>query len=319
VRGTARDSLPGRALPNLATVASMKDVRGEIREFLTTRRAKLTPEQAGLPRYGGRRRVTGLRRDEVAQLAGISIEYYTRLERGNIRGASDEVLDGIARALQLNEVERAHLTDLVRLASASPAARYQPARQQVRPSVQRLLDSMTHTAAFLRNGRLDILAANSLGRALYSPVFGSPVSGNPRRPANIARFIFLDERSAQFYRDWDGIARQAVGSLHAEAGRAPHDRALAGLVGELSVRSQQFRELWAGHDVVYYHPQAGDLDLDYDALEIPADPGQTIIAYSAKPGSAARDALDILASWAATQHQDGQPEMTHPADTHAPS
>ena len=327
MRGTARDSLPGRALPNLATVASMKDVRGEIREFLTTRRAKLTPEQAGLPRYGGRRRVTGLRRDEVAQLAGISIEYYTRLERGNIRGASDEVLDGIARALQLNEVERAHLTDLVRLASASPAARYQPARQQVRPSVQRLLDSMTHTAAFLRNGRLDILAANSLGRALYSPVFGSPVSGNPRRPANIARFIFLDERSAQFYRDWDGIARQAVGSLHAEAGRAPHDRALAGLVGELSVRSQQFRELWAGHDVVYYrsgvqpfhHPQAGDLDLDYDALEIPADPGQTIIAYSAKPGSAARDALDILASWAATQHQDGQPEMTHPADTHAPS
>jgi len=221
VRGTARDSLPGRALPNLATVASMKDVRGEIREFLTTRRAKLTPEQAGLPRYGGRRRVTGLRRDEVAQLAGISIEYYTRLERGNIRGASDEVLDGIARALQLNEVERAHLTDLVRLASASPAARYQPARQQVRPSVQRLLDSMTHTAAFLRNGRLDILAANSLGRALYSPVFGSPVSGNPRRPANIARFIFLDERSAQFYRDWDGIARQAVGSLHAETGRWP--------------------------------------------------------------------------------------------------
>jgi len=287
VRGTARDSLPGTCLPSLATVAIMKDVRGEIREFLTTRRAKLTPEQAGLPRYAGRRRVAGLRRDEAAQLAGISIEYYTRLE---------------------------------------PAARHQPARAQVRPSVQRLLDSMTNTAAFLRNGRLDILAANQLGHALYSPVFDSPVSGNPRRPANLARFIFLDERSAQFYRDRDGIARQAVGSLHAEAGRAPHDRALAGLVGELSVRSQQFRALWAGHDVVYYrsgvqpfhHPQAGDLDLDYDALEIPADPGQTIIAYSAEPGSAARDALDILASWAATQHQAGQPEMTHPADTNAP-
>jgi transcriptional regulator with XRE-family HTH domain len=304
----------------------MKDIRGEIREFLTTRRAKVTPEQAGLPRYGGRRRVTGLRRDEVAQLAGISIEYYTRLERGNIRGVSDEVLDGIARALQLDEVERAHLTDLVRMANASPAGRRQPARQRVRPSVQRLLDSMTDTAAFVRNGRLDILAANQLGYTLYSPVFDSPVSGDPRRPANLARFIFLDERSAQFYRDWDGIARQAVGSLRAEAGRAPHDRALVGLVGELSMRSQEFRELWAAHDVVYYrsgvqpfrHPLAGDLDLDYDALEIPADPGQTIIAYSAEPGSAARDAIGILASWAATQRQTGPPDTTHPADTHAP-
>jgi transcriptional regulator with XRE-family HTH domain len=304
----------------------MKDIRGEIREFLTTRRAKVTPGQAGLPRYGGRRRVTGLRRDEVAQLAGISIEYYTRLERGNIRGASDEVLDGIARALQLDEVERAHLTDLVRMANASPAGRHQPARQRVRPSVQRLLDSMTDTAAFVRNGRLDILAANQLGYALYSPAFDSPVSGDPRRPANLARFIFLDERSAQFYRDWDGIARQAVGSLRAEAGRAPYDRALVGLVGELSMRSQEFRELWAAHDVVYYrsgvqpfrHPLAGDLDLDYDALEIPADPGQTIIAYSAEPGSAARDAIGILTSWAATQHQTGPPDTTHPADTHAP-
>ncbi len=304
----------------------MKDIRGEIREFLTTRRAKVTPEQAGLPRYGGRRRVAGLRRDEVAQLAGISIEYYTRLERGNIRGVSDEVLDGLARALQLDEVERAHLLDLVRMANASPTARHQPARQQVRPSVQRLLDSMTNTAAFARNGRLDILAANQLGSALYSPVFDSPVSANLRRPANLARFIFLDERSAQFYRDWDGIARQAVGSLHAEAGRTSHDRALASLVGELSVSSQEFRELWAAHDVEYYrsgvqpfhHPLAGDLDLDYDALEIPADPGQTIIAYSAEPGSAARDALHILASWAATHHHTDQPETTHPADTHAP-
>ncbi len=210
------------------------------------------------------------------------------------------------------------------MANASPTARHQPARQQIRPSVQRLLDSMTNTAAFARNGRLDILAANQLGYALYSPLFDSPVSGNPRRPANLARFIFLDERSAQFYRDWDGIARQAVGSLHAEAGRAPHDRALAGLIGELSVRSQKFRELWAAHDVEYYrsgvqpfgHPLAGDLE--YDALEIPADPGQTIIAYSAEPGSAARDALDILASWAATQHQTDQPDTTHPADRHAP-
>jgi transcriptional regulator with XRE-family HTH domain len=305
----------------------MKDIRGEVREFLTTRRAKVSPERAGLPRYGGRRRVAGLRRDEVAQLAGISIEYYTRLERGNVRGVSDEVLDGIARALQLDEVERAYLTDLARMANASPAARRRPARQQIRPSVQRLLDSMTNTVAFVRNGRLDILAANQLGYALYSPVLDSPASGEPRRSANLARFIFLDDQSAQFYRDWDGIARATVGSLRAEAGRAPHDRALTSLVGELSLRSQEFRERWAAHDVVYYrrgiqpfrHPLVGDLDLEYDALEIPADPGQTIIAYSAEPGSAARDALGILASWAATHHQTGQLDEARPADGHAPT
>jgi transcriptional regulator with XRE-family HTH domain len=304
----------------------MKDIRGEVRQFLTTRRAKITPEQAGLPHYGGRRRVAGLRRDEVALLAGISIEYYTRLERGNIRGVSDEVLDGIARALHLDEVEHAHLLDLVRMANASPAARRRPPRDRVRPSVQRLLDSMTSTAAFLRNARLDILGANQLGHALYSPVFSSPASGNPRRPANLARYIFLDKQSAQFYRDRDGIARQAVGSLRAEAGRAPHDRALTQLVGELSMRSQEFRERWAAHDVEYYrsgtqpfrHPVAGDLDLEYDALEIPADPGQTIIAYSAEPGSPARDALDILASWAATHQQSGQPDTARHAGGHPP-
>ena len=302
----------------------MKDIRGEVREFLTTRRAKVTPEQAGLPRYAGRRRVAGLRRDEVAQLAGISIEYYTRLERGNIRGVSDEVLDGITRALHLDEVEHAHLLDLVRMANASPAAQRHPVHQRVRPSVQRLLDSMTDTAAFVRNGRLDILAANPLGYALYSPVFDSPVSGNPRRPANLARFIFLDELSAQFYRDRDGIARAAVGSLRAEAGRAPHDRALTNLIGELSVHSQEFRQLWAAHDVEYYrsgrqpfrHPLAGDLDLEYDALEIPADPGQTIIAYSAEPGSAAHQALALLASWAATQ-QAQRLDAAQPADGQA--
>jgi transcriptional regulator with XRE-family HTH domain len=286
-------------MPNVANVASMKDIRGEVRQFLATRRAKVTPEQAGLAHYGGRRRVTGLRRDEVAQLAGISIEYYTRVERGNIRGVSGEVLDGIARALRLDEVERAYLTDLARMANASPAARRRPARQQVRPSVRRLLDSMTGAAAFVRNGRLDILAANKLGYALYSPVFAAPGTG----PANLARFVFLDKQAATFYRDWDGIARAAVGSLRAEAGRQPYDGALTNLVGELSVRSQEFRERWAAHDVEYYrsglqpfcHPVAGDLDLDYDALEIPADPGLTIVAYTAEPGSPSQRALDVLA------------------------
>ena len=210
------------------------------------------------------------------------------------------------------------------MANASPAAQRHPVRQRVRPSVRRLLDSMTDTAEFVRNGRLDILAANPLGYALYSPVFGSHASGDRRHPVNLARFIFLDGQSAQFYRDRDGIARAAVGSLRAEAGRAPHDRALTNLIGELPVHSQEFRQLWAAHDVEYYrsgrqpfrHPLAGDLDLEYDALEIPADPGQTIIAYSAEPGSAAHQALAILASRAAT-HQAQRLDAAQPADGQA--
>jgi transcriptional regulator with XRE-family HTH domain len=278
-------------------------VRGEIRQFLITRRAKITPEQAGLRFYGANRRVPGLRREEVALLAGISIEYYTRLERGNATGVSDQVLDAIARALQLDDVERAHLTDLVKTANAARPAPRRSTRQRVRPSVQQVLDSMTGAAAFVRNERLDVLSANQLGYALYSPVFASSA-----QPVNLARFLFLDPRSSEFYRDWDGIAAAAVGSLRAEAGRDPYDRALTDLIGELSTRSEEFRGRWAAHDVEYYrsgvqpfhHPVAGDLILDYDALEIPADPGLTIIAYTAEPGSPARQALDLLASWTAT-------------------
>ncbi len=297
-------------------MTSRNDVRAEIRQFLTTRRAKLTPAQAGLPAYGGRRRVPGLRREEVALLAGISIEYYTRLERGNARGVSEEVRDGIARALQLDEVERAHLVDLVRTANAARPARRRATPQRVRPSVQRLLDSMTGTAAFLRNGRLDILAANQLGYALYAPAFLDPA-----RPVNLARFVFLDPKSTEFYGDWDGIAHAAVGSLRAEAGRAPDDRALTELVGVLSMRSQQFRVRWAAHDVDYYrsgtqpfhHPLVGDLTLDYDALELPADPGLTIVAYTAEFGSPSRQALDLLASWTSTPDQ--PPAVTSDPDT----
>ena len=282
---------------------SRNGVRGEIRQFLTTRRARITPQQAGLPNYSSKRRVPGLRREEVALLAGISIEYYTRLERGNARGVSEEVLDGLARALQLDDVERAHLTDLVRTANATRPARRRPTQQRVRPSVQRLLDSMIGTAAFVRTGRLDILSANQLGHALYAPVFFDPA-----RPVNLARFIFLDRRSIEFYRDWDGIAHAAVGSLRAEAGRDPYDRALSDLVGELSTRSEEFRMRWAAHDVKYYrsgvqpfhHPLVGDLTLNYDALEISADPGQTIVAYTAEPDSPSQQALNLLASWTPT-------------------
>ncbi len=285
-------------------MTSGNDVRSDIRQFLTTRRAKITPEQAGLPAYGRRRRVSGLRREEVALLAGISIEYYTRLERGNARGVSDSVLDALARALQLDDVERTHLIDLVRTANATRPARRRPTREQVRPSVQRILDTMTGTAAFVRNARLDILSANQLGYALYSPVFLDPV-----RPANLARFIFLDRHAAEFYGDWDGIAHAAVGSLRADAGHNPYDRQLSDLVGELSTRSKEFAARWAAHNVKHYrsgeqpfhHPIVGDLTLNYDALEIPADPGQTIVAYTAQPHSPSQQALNLLANWTSTQ------------------
>ena len=241
----------------------------------------------------------GLRREEVALLAGISIEYYTRIERGSVSGVSDEVLDSLARALQLDDVERAHLLDLVQHASSSRRGRRARTQDLVRPSVQRLLDSMTGVAAFVRNARLDILSANRLGYALYSPAFLDPA-----RPVNLARFVFLNRRSADFYRDWDRIAHDAVGSLRAEAGRNP-DKALTELIGELATRSDEFRVRWGGHDVGYYrsgtqpfhHPLVGNLTLEYDALEVAADPGQTIVAYSAAAGSAAREALNQLADW----------------------
>jgi transcriptional regulator with XRE-family HTH domain len=278
----------------------------EIREFLASRRARITPEQAGLPPFGGKRRVPGLRREEVALLAGISVEYYTRLERGNSRGVSESVLEGIARALQLDEAERAHLIDLVRTANTTRPPRRRPTRQRVRPSVERILDSMTGTPAFLQNGRLDILHANQLGYALFSEIFRDPA-----RPANAARFIFLDPRATEFYVDWESVAHDVVAFLRAEAGRDPYHRGLSDLVGELSTRSEEFRVRWATHDVRFHrtgvkrfhHPVVGDLTLTYEGLALPEDPGLTIFAYTAEPNSPSHDALHLLASWASTPDQ----------------
>lgn len=275
----------------------------EIREFLTTRRARLSPAQAGLSAYGSRRRVSGLRREEVALLAGISVEYYTQIERGNVRGVSEDVLQAVARALQLDEVERTHLFDLVRAAKQRPA-RGRRTPERVRPGVQRLLDAITEAAAFVRNGRLDVLSANRLGSALYSEAFS-----NPERPTNLARFVFLDPQSRRFYEDWDGIADAAVGNLRAEAGRDPYDRDLTDLVGELSMRSEDFRFRWASHDVHEYrtgsqpfcHALVGNLTLSYEALQVAADPGQILIVYTAEPESASQNALQRLANWS---HQD---------------
>jgi transcriptional regulator with XRE-family HTH domain len=281
------------------------DNRNEIREFLTSRRARITPDRAGLPVYGGTRRVPGLRREEVAMLAGVSVDYYTRLERGNLKGVSESVLEALTRALELDEAERAHLFDLAR--AAGPATRRRrPSPRRIRPSVQRILDGMTGVPAFAQNGRLDILGANSLGRALYSEMFVDPV-----RPANHARFVFLNSRSLDFYRDWDRAANDTVAILRSEAGRDPYDRGLSDLVGELSTRSDEFRTRWAAHNVRihqagvkdFHHPVVGDLSLTFEMMELSADTGLAILAYSAEPNSRSEEALHLLGSWAATLDQ----------------
>ncbi len=282
------------------------DDRNEIRQFLASRRARITPQQAGLPAYGGNRRVSGLRREEVALLAGVSVDYYTRLERGNLGGVSESVLDALARALQLDEAERAHLFDLARAASTTARPRRRAAQQRVRPGVQRILDAMNDAPADVRNGRRDILAANRLGYALYSDMYTDPA-----RPANVARFVFLSPRARAFFPDWEGAANDIVANLRTEAGRNPYDRGLSDLVGELSTRSQEFRTRWAAHNVRHHHtgrkhlhhPVVGDLQLTYEVMDLPADPGLSLVVYGAEPGSASQDGLNLLASWAATLDQ----------------
>lgn len=279
------------------------DTHGDVREFLASRRARITPAQAGLPNFGGTRRVAGLRRAEVAMLAGVSPDYYTRLERGNLSGVSDSVLDAIARALQLTEAERSHLHDLARAANTTPRARRRPAKQQIRPGVQSLLDAMTDAPAFVRNGRLDILAVNPLGQALYQPAFATAA-----RPVNLARFCFLNPAADDLYPDWDTAADTTVNLLRTEAGRDPYNKELSDLIGELATRSDDFRTRWAAHNVRlhhtgvkhFQHPVVGRLDLAFEAMPLPADPGLTLTAYSAEAGTPAHDALRLLASWTTT-------------------
>jgi transcriptional regulator with XRE-family HTH domain len=287
------------------------DTRSEIRDFLTSRRARITPEEVGLPTYGIRR-VPGLRREEVATLAGVSVDYYNRMERGNLAGASESVLDALAGALRLDEAERAHLHDLARASQPSARSRRRSPKRNVRPSLQWMLDSVTGAAAFAYNARLDVLASNQLGRAFYSPLFQA---GD--RTGNFARFVFLDDGSREFYDDWERAARDSVAILRSAAGRDPFDRDLSDLVGELSTRSDEFRGHWATHNVrlhnkgqkAFNHPVAGELELSYDRFELPADPGLAIVAYTAEPGSRSAEAFSLLASWAATEepHATGDP------------
>ncbi len=279
------------------------DHRAEVREFLSSRRARITPEQAGLPAYGGNRRVKGLRREEVAMLAGVSVDYYVRMERGNLSGASDGVLNALVGALQLDEAEREHLFTLARTAGSS-SARRRRAPTTVRPAVQQVLDAISDAPAWVRNGRHDIVAMNRLGRALYAPILA-----NPRRPANTTRFVYLDPAAQDFFVDWERISRDSASYLRIEAGRNPHDPELIELIGELSTRSELFRQRWASHDVLLHrsgfkrlrHPVVGQLDLNFESMELPSEPGLVLNVYTAPAGSPAADGLALLASWAATQ------------------
>lgn len=275
--------------------------QNEIAAFLTSRRARLTPKQAGLRSYG-ERRVPGLRREEVAALAGVSLDYYKRLERGNLSGVSDSVLDGLAEALQLDTAERAHLHNLARAANPTIAHRRPAVPQQVRPAVQNVLNAI-NAPALVRNSRFDYIAANPLGRALYVPMFDSP-----EQPPNSARFTFLDPASGTFYPEWDHAAEELVAYLRSEAGRVPDDQDLADLIADLSTRSADFRQLWAAHNVRYHdngtkrlhHPIVGDITVTYETMQMTADPALTMSIFAIEETSTSQDALAILSNWSAT-------------------
>ena len=280
------------------------DNQAEVREFLTTRRARLGPRDVGLPDVG-RRRVPGLRRGEVAALAGVSIEYYSRLERGVLAGASPSVLDSIARALQLSDAERSHLFHLAQTAEGT-IGMLRPRRASGRswspsPTLSWVLEQFS-APAIVRNGRMDLLASNALGRAMHSALYERATSGVP----NFARFTFLDPEGRDFYPDWDLAASTCVSILRTEAGRDPHDPLMHDLVGELSTLSDEFRRRWSRHDVrlhgagtkTFRHAVVGELELGYESLDMVSDPGLTLTLYAAEPGSATAEALALLGSWA---------------------
>ncbi|MFC5379451.1 helix-turn-helix transcriptional regulator [Aquipuribacter nitratireducens] len=281
------------------------DNRAEVRAFLTTRRARVTPEQAGLPTTG-HRRVPGLRRSEVAALAGMSVEYYAKLERGDLAGVSAGILEAIVSALRLDEAERAHLLHLAHEADGTNAIlrsrrRARPAAP--RPSLQWAVDAVTGGPAIVGNSRQDLLVANHLARAMYHGLDHAGAT-----PPNFARHIFLQPDSRSFYPDWGLAADMCVANLRTAAGKDPHDKDLHDLVGELSTRSDEFRNRWAAHNVRthgtgvkhFRHPVVGDLALAFESFDLRADPSLSMTIYSAEPGSPSAAALTLLASWAAT-------------------
>ncbi|MDX3520523.1 helix-turn-helix transcriptional regulator [Streptomyces scabiei] len=294
------------------------DNRDEVREFLTSRRAKITPERAGLP-AGPRRRVTGLRRSEVAALADVSVEYYAKLERGTLTGASPAVLEAVARALQLDDAERAHLLHLAQAQEGSDTLarprRRSGGQRTLHSSLQWTLDAVTAAPAFVVNGRLDLLASNQLARAFFSDLYGDDLDGSPIQLPNLARYQFLSPAARRFYAHWDLAADMTVDVLRTEAGRNPHDKDLHDLVGELSTRSDEFRTRWGAHNVTrhgtgtktFHHPVVGGLTLAWETLAMAAEPGLVVTIYTAEPDSPSEEALRLLASWAATHDPSAAP------------
>jgi transcriptional regulator with XRE-family HTH domain len=294
------------------------DPREELRDFLMSRRARITPEHAGVTAIGARR-VAGLRREEVAMLAGVSPDYYTRLEKGKVANPSDSVLEAISRVLELDEAEHTHLLDLVRAGArrGPTAVRRRPGGPAPRPSLQWMVDAMTDAGAFVAGPFLDVVAMNHLARAIYAPM----LEGAREERPNFARFAFLDPASRDLYPDWEGAARVAVAQLRLAAGRHPRSRALSALVGDLATRSAEFRTMWAAHEVRLHfagtkhfdHPAVGPLELSYHSVELPSDPGHALTIYNAVPGSPSADALRLLSAWAATREAD------RPSDAGIPS
>jgi transcriptional regulator with XRE-family HTH domain len=286
----------------------------DLRQFLRSRRARIAPEAVGLPVGHSHRRVPGLRREELAMLAGVSVDYYVRLEQGRNTSVSASVLDAIARALQLDDHERAHLFDLAK--PKAGARRPAPRPQRVRPGVRVLLENLV-TPAFVLGRRLDVLATNRMARALLCD-FGAL----PPRERNHARWVFLDPAARELYVDWDAIARDNVAVLRMDAGRHPDDPELSALIGELTMKSPEFAGWWADHDVLrqthgskrYHHPVVGDLTVTYEALPLPDDPEQTLFVYSVEPGSASAQALALLSSWSldVTPRDVGSPAPAQP-------
>lgn len=284
-----------RTPPTSSSPPTPTDLGLHLGEFLQARRARVRPEDVGLP-PGGRRRVPGLRREELAQLAGVSVDYYVRLEQGRASHPSPEVLDALARALMLDDVERGHLHDLV----ARPAPASRPER--ARPEVQHLLDRLDDVPAFVINRRMDVLAWNHLGAVLITDF-----AAMPAEQRNMARFMFLEPAAREVYPDWEPCARATVGFLRHAAGQDPDDPQLAALVGELSVKSEEFARWWAAHEVReksygskrYRHPAVGVFTVHYETLALPQDPGQSLVTYSTEPGSESETALRLLAAWAA--------------------
>ncbi|MFB6516613.1 helix-turn-helix transcriptional regulator [Streptomyces sp. NPDC056401] len=301
-----------------------REPRSDLRDFLRSRRARIGPEEVGVAAHPGRRRVPGLRREEVAQLAGVSVDYYTRLEQGRTLHVSDEVLDAVARALRLDATERSHLFDLARpqrapgpgpgraarAAAGAPGPAEAAGPQRVRAGLYRVLDALEDgTPAMIMGRRLEVLAANRLAEALYAD-FGAAAPHTPesgasgRRGRNLARFLFLDPAARGLFADWEGAARAAVAALRFYAGRHPYDPDLSPLVEELGSLDGDFRRWWAGHDVLehthgtkrFRHPVVGELALEYESLAFPDDPDQTLYLYTAEPGSPSDEALRTLAS-----------------------